>query len=118
MSGGALALAGGLVIEMCRMNKILEIDYVNQRAVVQPGLVNLQDLIHMAHFDNNATVEGEGAPTQAGASTTGHKGKTMCVGQFDDGHDLLCGAWEDHSARWGLIQRMPIAFIDQHLFRR
>ena len=23
------------------MNKILEIDYVNQRAVVQPGLVNL-----------------------------------------------------------------------------
>lgn len=41
LSGGALALDGGLVIEMNRMNKILEIDYVNQRAVVQPGLVNL-----------------------------------------------------------------------------
>jgi glycolate oxidase len=41
LSGGALALDGGIVIEMCRMNKILEIDYVNQRAVVQPGLVNL-----------------------------------------------------------------------------
>jgi glycolate oxidase len=41
LSGGALALDGGIVIEMNRMNKILEIDYVNQRAVVQPGLVNL-----------------------------------------------------------------------------
>src|SRR5215510_8278316 len=41
LSGGALALDGGIVIEMCRMNKILEIDYMNQRAVVQPGLVNL-----------------------------------------------------------------------------
>ncbi len=41
LSGGALALDGGIVIEMNRMNKILEIDYVNQRVVVQPGLVNL-----------------------------------------------------------------------------
>jgi glycolate oxidase len=41
LSGGALALDGGMVIEMCRMNKILDLDYVNQRAVVQPGLVNL-----------------------------------------------------------------------------
>lgn len=41
LSGGALALEGGIVIEMCRMNKILELDYINQRAVVQPGLVNL-----------------------------------------------------------------------------
>ncbi len=41
LSGGALALNSGLVIEMNRMNKILELDYVNQRAVVQPGLVNL-----------------------------------------------------------------------------
>jgi glycolate oxidase len=41
LSGGALALDGGIVIEMCRMNKILEVDYVNQRAVVEPGLVNL-----------------------------------------------------------------------------
>jgi glycolate oxidase len=41
LSGGALALNEGLVIEMNRMNKILELDYVNQRAVVQPGLVNL-----------------------------------------------------------------------------
>ena len=41
LSGGALALEGGIVIEMCRMNKILEVDYGNQRAVVQPGLVNL-----------------------------------------------------------------------------
>ncbi|WP_143300854.1 FAD-binding oxidoreductase, partial [Candidatus Entotheonella palauensis] len=41
LSGGALALDGGLVIEMNRMNRILEIDYVNEQAVVQPGVVNL-----------------------------------------------------------------------------
>ena len=41
LSGGALALDGGIIIEMCHMNKILALDYVNQRAVVQPGLVNL-----------------------------------------------------------------------------
>ena len=49
LSGGALALDGGLVIEMNRMNKILEIDYVNQQAVVQPGVVNLH--ISMAVAD-------------------------------------------------------------------
>ena len=81
-------------------------------------IVNLQDLVHTAHFDDNATVEGEGAPTQACASATGHKGKTILVGQFDDGHNLLGRAREDHRTGWSLVKCMPIAFIDQHLFRR
>jgi glycolate oxidase len=41
LSGGALSLHGGIVIEFCKMNRILEIDYENKRAVVEPGLVNL-----------------------------------------------------------------------------
>ena len=41
LSGGALPLAGGIMIAFSRMNKILEIDLENQRARVHPGVVNL-----------------------------------------------------------------------------
>ena len=41
LSGGALAPRGGLIIAFTRMNRILDLDFENQRAVVQPGVVNL-----------------------------------------------------------------------------
>ena len=41
LSGGAIAVQGGLVLGFSRMKKIVEIDVENQRAVVQPGVVNL-----------------------------------------------------------------------------
>ena len=41
LSGGAIARSGGVVIGFARMNRILEIDLDNERAVVQPGVVNL-----------------------------------------------------------------------------
>jgi len=41
LSGGCLPAEGGLVISMMRMNRVLEVDYDNQIAVVEPGLVNL-----------------------------------------------------------------------------
>ncbi|MDE2059101.1 MAG: FAD-binding protein [candidate division NC10 bacterium] len=41
LSGGAIAVAGGVIIGLNRMNRILEIDLANQRAVVEPGLVNI-----------------------------------------------------------------------------
>jgi glycolate oxidase len=47
LSGGTLLVRGGIVIETSRMNRILEIDVRNQRAVVQPGVVNL-DLVNEA----------------------------------------------------------------------
>src|SRR6266545_2346434 len=40
LSGGALPIEGGVLIGMNRMNRILELDYENQRAVVEPGMVN------------------------------------------------------------------------------
>jgi glycolate oxidase len=43
ISGGAIPTQGGLVIELAKMNRVLEIDPANQRAVVQPGVIN-QDL--------------------------------------------------------------------------
>jgi glycolate oxidase len=42
LSGGAIARAGGIIISFARMNKILEIDLANERAVVQPGVVNIE----------------------------------------------------------------------------
>src|SRR5580658_2590692 len=41
LSGGAIPRAGGVVIGFSRMNRILEIDIENERAVLQPGVVNL-----------------------------------------------------------------------------
>jgi glycolate oxidase len=41
LSGGCLPAEGGLVISLMRMNRVLQIDYDNQIAVVEPGLVNL-----------------------------------------------------------------------------
>jgi len=47
LSSGAVALGceeglRSVTIEMARMNRILEIDYANQRAVVQPGVINVR----------------------------------------------------------------------------
>jgi len=41
LSGGCLPAEGGLVLSLMRMNRVLEVDYDNQVAVVEPGLVNL-----------------------------------------------------------------------------
>ena len=41
LSGGAVAVQGGLMIGFSRMKQIIEIDIADQRAVVQPGVVNL-----------------------------------------------------------------------------
>src|SRR5438270_13691997 len=42
LSGGAIARREAIVLSLARMNKMLQIDIPNQRAVVQPGVVNLE----------------------------------------------------------------------------
>jgi len=42
LTGGTIPFAGGLVIEMIRMNRILEVDCASLWARVQPGLFNLE----------------------------------------------------------------------------
>jgi len=51
LSGGAIARQGGILIAFARMNRILELDLPNERAVVEPGVVNL---------DLTLAVEGQG----------------------------------------------------------
>ena len=41
LSGGTIPVKGGIVLETSRMNRILEINTANRRAVVEPGVVNL-----------------------------------------------------------------------------
>jgi glycolate oxidase len=40
ISGGALPVAGGVVISLTRLNRILEVDLPNGRVVVEPGVTN------------------------------------------------------------------------------
>ncbi|MDH4101971.1 MAG: FAD-binding protein [Thermoleophilia bacterium] len=41
LSGGATPIAGGVVVSLARMNRILEVDLDSQRIVVEPGVANL-----------------------------------------------------------------------------
>jgi glycolate oxidase len=41
LSGGATPMAGGVVVSLARMNRILEIDLDSERMVVEPGVANL-----------------------------------------------------------------------------
>ena len=42
LSGGALPRTGGVMIAFARMNRILDLDIENQRATVQPGVINAE----------------------------------------------------------------------------
>src|SRR6185295_3521985 len=50
LSGGALAMERGVVIELARMRRILKIDAPNRLVVVQPGVVNLHVSRAVAHL--------------------------------------------------------------------
>ncbi len=50
LSGGAVVTEGGIVVAFSRMKKILEIDLKNQRARVQPGVVNLDLSLAVAPY--------------------------------------------------------------------
>ncbi len=51
LSGGALPVEGGIVIGLSRMNRILEVDMVNARVVVEPGVINLDVTRRVMHHD-------------------------------------------------------------------
>ncbi|MCL4370498.1 MAG: FAD-binding protein [Chloroflexi bacterium] len=41
LSGGALALKGGIILGASRMKRVAQVDSANERVVVEPGVVNL-----------------------------------------------------------------------------
>ncbi len=42
LSGGAVPVADGVVISLARLKRVLQLDPVNRRAVVEPGVTNLE----------------------------------------------------------------------------
>src|SRR6185437_2651509 len=82
LSGGAIARAGGMMISFARMNKILEIDIPNERAVVQPGVVNLDITLAVQPFgyffapdpssQRACTIGGNVAENAGGPHTLAH----------------------------------------------
>ena len=63
LSGGALALNQGVVIELARMRRILKIDEVNRLAVVQPGVVNSHVSRAVAHLGLHYVPDPSSQPT-------------------------------------------------------
>ena len=82
LSGGAIVLAGGIVIVFSRMNRVLEVDAENLRAVVQPGVVNLQLSEYVSHLglyfapdpssQKACTIGGDVAENSGGPHTLMH----------------------------------------------
>lgn len=49
LCGGAVPAEGGIVFSFARMNRLLQLDVPNRRALVQPGLINLDLSKQVAH---------------------------------------------------------------------
>lgn len=95
LSGGALARGGGVMIVFARMNKILEIDLEQRRAMVQPGVVNA---------DITRAVESAGLyfapdPSSAKACTIGGNVAENAGGP----HTLAYGVTTNHIAALELV---------------
>jgi glycolate oxidase len=88
LSGGSIPREGGVVVAFTRMNRILEIDLENERAVVEPGVVNM---------DVTLAVEGQGYfyapdPSSQKACTMGGNVAENASGA----HTLAYGVTTDH----------------------
>ncbi|MFO0878555.1 MAG: FAD-linked oxidase C-terminal domain-containing protein [Gemmataceae bacterium] len=88
LAGGCLPVDGGVVISLARMKRILEVDYRNRYAVVEPGVVNLWLTNHLKghgwHFAPD--------PSSQGACTIGGNVATNSGGP----HTLKYGVTVNH----------------------
>jgi glycolate oxidase len=50
LSGGALPVAGAVVISLARLNRVLSIDIPNRRVTIEPGVTNLEITRQVAPF--------------------------------------------------------------------
>lgn len=88
LSGGAVARAGGVVVSLNRMRRILDLDIENVRAVVEPGVVNLE-------FSNSIAATGfyfAPDPSSQRACTIGGNAAENSGGP----HTLLHGVTVNH----------------------
>ncbi|MGH2377526.1 MAG: FAD-binding oxidoreductase [Candidatus Limnocylindria bacterium] len=135
LSGGAIPVFGGVVVSFNRMNRILEIDAANLRAVAQPGVINLHlstaAAPHGLHFvpdpssqkactlGGNVAENSGGPHTLAYGVTTDHvtglevvlsDGTVVRVGGKaleDEGYDLV-GAFVGSEGTLGLVTEVTV----------
>jgi len=50
LSGGALPVAGGIVISLAKLNRVIDVDIPNRRVTVEPGVTNLEITRQVAPF--------------------------------------------------------------------
>jgi glycolate oxidase subunit GlcD len=80
LSGGALALNRGVVVELARMRRILRIDEANRIAVVQPGVVNAQVSRAVAHLGLHYVPDPSSQPTcTIGGNVAENAGGIHCL---------------------------------------
>jgi glycolate oxidase len=88
LAGGCLPVGGGVMIALTRMKRILEVDYRNRYAIVEPGVVNLALTNHLRpqgfHFAPD--------PSSQGACTVGGNVATNSGGP----HTLKYGVTVNH----------------------
>ena len=88
LSGGAVAISGGVMIAFSRMNRILDIDPDSMRATVEPGVVNL----HLSQATARFGLQFIPDPSSQKACTIGGN-----VGENSGGpHTLLYGVTVNH----------------------
>ena len=88
IAGGAIPACGGIVVSTSRMNRILEVDYRNQRAVVEPGVINADLSEHAQGFGFHFAPD----PSSQKACTIGGNIATNAGGP----HTLLYGVTSNH----------------------
>jgi len=135
LSGGALAREGGIITSFARMNRILEVDVENQRARVQPGVVNADLSLAVAHaglhfapdpssqkactIGGNVSENSGGPHTLAYGVTTNHvlaleavlpTGELVHLGSSavdSPGYDLL-GVFVGSEGTFGLVTEITV----------
>ncbi|MEW6128541.1 MAG: FAD-linked oxidase C-terminal domain-containing protein [Acidobacteriota bacterium] len=88
LTGGSLPMNNGVTIETARMNRILQVDYENRIAVVEPGVIN----VHLSQATSPAGFHYAPDPSSQMACTLGGN-----VAQNSGGpHCLKYGATVNH----------------------
>src|SRR3954454_11153557 len=88
LAGGCLPVGGGVMIGLSRMKRILEVDYRNRYAVVEPGVVNLWLTNHLRKDGYHFAPD----PSSQGACTIGGNVATNSGGP----HTLKYGVTVNH----------------------
>jgi glycolate oxidase len=88
LAGGCLPVGGGVMIGLSRMKRILEVDYRNRFAVVEPGVINLWLTNHLKPHGYHFAPD----PSSQGACTIGGNVATNSGGP----HTLKYGVTVNH----------------------